>query len=261
MTEVPIYQVDAFTENVFAGNPAAVCPLDDWLPAETMQNIAAENNLSETAFFVRNNDHFDIRWFTPVAEIDLAGHPTLATAHVIFTELEPCRRDIRFRSKLGDSLVVQRAKDRLLMDFPSRAPEKVNGIGDVARALGAAPAELLRARDGFAVFETEARVRDLRPDMARVAGLDLHGLIVTAPGDDCDFISRFFAPRMGIPEDPVTGSAHCTLIPYWAKRLDKTELHARQISARGGELFCRYRGERVEIGGHAALYMKGTIYV
>jgi PhzF family phenazine biosynthesis protein len=261
MTEIPIYQVDAFTENVFAGNPAAVCPLDDWLPAETMQNIAAENNLSETAFFVRNGDHFDIRWFTPVAEIDLAGHPTLATAHVIFTEMEPCRRDIRFRSKLGDSLVVQRAKDRLLMDFPSRAPEQANGLGDVARALGAAPAELLRARDGFAVFETEARVRDLRPDMARVAGLDLHGLIVTAPGDDCDFVSRFFAPRMGIPEDPVTGSAHCTLIPYWAKRLDKTELHARQISSRGGELFCRYRGERVEIGGYAALYMKGTIYV
>lgn len=261
MTEIPIYQVDAFTENVFAGNPAAVCPLDDWLPDETMQNIAAENNLSETAFFVRNNDHFDIRWFTPVAEIDLAGHPTLATAHVIFTEMEPCRRDIRFRSKLGDSLVVQRAKDRLLMDFPSRAPEQVNGLGDVARALGAAPAELLRARDGFAVFETEARVRDLRPDMARVAGLDLHGLIVTAPGDDCDFVSRFFAPRIGIPEDPVTGSAHCTLIPYWAKRLDKTDLHARQISQRGGELFCRYRGERVEIGGHAALYMKGTIYV
>jgi PhzF family phenazine biosynthesis protein len=261
MTEIPIYQVDAFTENVFAGNPAAVCPLDDWLPAETMQNIAAENNLSETAFFVRNGDHFDIRWFTPVAEIDLAGHPTLATAHVIFTEMEPCRRDIRFRSKLGDSLVVQRAKDRLLMDFPSRAPEQVNGLGDVARALGAAPAELLRARDGFAVFETEARVRDLRPDMARVAGLDFRGLIVTAPGDDCDFVSRFFAPRMGIPEDPVTGSAHCTLIPYWAKRLDKTDLHARQISSRGGELFCRYRGERVEIGGYAALYMKGTIYV
>lgn len=256
--DFPIYQVDAFASKVFAGNPAAVCPLDDWLPEDTMQAIAEENNLPETAFIVANGEDFDIRWFTPQVEIDLAGHPTLATAHVIFTELEPGREAVRFHTKIGDTLEVVQEDGKLMMDFPARPPEP-RDFGDVAGALGAEPAEILAARDGFAVFETQAQVAALAPDMARVAELDVLGTICTAPGDDCDFVSRFFAPAAGIPEDPVTGSAHCTSIPYWAGRLGKEKMFARQISKRGGEIQCEYLGERVRIGGEAATFMRGTI--
>jgi len=256
---IPLYQVDAFTDRVFGGNPAAVCPLESWLPDATMQAIAAENNLSETAFIVPEADGFGLRWFTPTMEIDLAGHPTLATAHVIFTALEPARSDVRFRTKIGDTVIVRRDGDILWMDFPARPPRKRDGLGDVAGALGAAPVEILAARDGFAVFERQADVRALKPDMARVAALDCMGVIATAPGDGCDFVSRFFAPGAGVPEDPVTGSAHCTLIPYWAKRLGKTAMEARQISTRGGTLYCEDRGDRVGIGGHAVTYMTGTV--
>jgi predicted PhzF superfamily epimerase YddE/YHI9 len=261
--QIPIYQVDAFADRVFAGNPAAVCPLDAWLPDATMQAIAAENNLSETAFFVplgeSGGDGFGLRWFTPTVEIDLAGHPTLATAHVIFTELMPGRDRVSFRTKIGDTLVVRRDGALLWMDFPARPPAPRDDLGDVAGALGAAPGEVLAARDGFAVFARESDVRALKPDLARVAALNCFALIATAPGDDCDFVSRYFAPGAGVPEDPVTGSAHCTLIPYWAKRLGKTSLEARQVSTRGGVIACEARGERVGIGGSAVTYLRGTI--
>jgi len=256
---IPVYQVDAFTDHVFGGNPAAVCPLDTWIDEATMQAIATENNLSETAFFVPNGDEYEIRWFTPVAEIDLAGHPTLATAHVIFQYLAPDRNGVTFTTKKADTLRVTRKGDRLTMDFPARAPRAHPGIGDVVTALGAAPREVLAARDGLAVFDTQAEVAALAPDMNAVATLDCMGLIASAPGEDCDFVSRFFAPGMGVDEDPVTGSAHCTLIPYWAGRLGKTEMIARQISARGGLIHCALDGERVRIGGHAVTYMSGEL--
>ena len=258
---LPFYQVDAFTSRVFAGNPAGVCPLDDWLPDETMQAIAAENYLPETAFFVPDGEGYGIRWFTPEVEIDLAGHPTLATAFVLFNELGVEKDAVSFGTKLGDRLTVQRDGDLLSMDFPARPADPTDRLGDVAGALGAEPREVLAARDGMAVFDSEAEVRALRPDMAKVAAMDVLGLIATAPGDACDFVSRFFAPRAGIPEDPVTGSTHCTLTPYWASRLNKPKLQARQISPRGGELKVALNGDRVTIAGQAALYLKGEIYV
>lgn len=256
--DIGFYQVDAFTGRVFGGNPAGVCLLEDWLPEATMQAVAAENNLPETAFVVRDGDDFGIRWFTPEVEIDLAGHPTLATAHVILSEVEPARQAVRFNTKLGDRLEVVRDDGRLMMDFPARPPAP-RDLGDLAGALGAEPSVVLAARDGFAVFDSQAQVAAIEPDMARLAAIDVLGVICTAPGDDCDFVSRFFAPGAGVPEDPVTGSAHCTLIPYWAERLGKQEMFARQISRRGGEIHCRHRGDRVGIGGEAAVYLRGTI--
>ncbi len=261
--EIPIYQVDAFTARPFGGNPAAVCPLDSWLDEPTMQAIAAENNLSETAFFVANGADYDIRWFTPTMEIDLAGHPTLASAHVIFEHLESGRDEVLFRTQIGDTLTITRDGERIAMDFPSRPPTARQGLDGMGAALGAEPAEVLAARDGFAVFESAAQVRALAPNMARVAEIDVMGVIATAPGtdagSDCDFVSRFFAPGAGVPEDPVTGSAHATLIPYWAKRLGKSRMFARQISARGGELWCQDKGDRVTIAGQAVTYMTGTL--
>jgi len=259
---LPIFQIDAFSDRVFGGNPAAVCPLDEWLDESVMQTIATENNLSETAFFVaRGGGDYDIRWFTPVAEIDLAGHPTLATAWLIVNRLDSNRDSVTFHTKIGDVLTVEQDGDLLVMDFPARPPAPADISVEIAQALGAEPVEALAARDGLAVFENEAQVKALKPDMAKIANLDYLGVIATAPGDDCDFVSRFFAPKHGVPEDPVTGSAHCTLIPYWSERLGKKELHARQISARGGELFCEHLGDRVKIGGRAALYMEGSITV
>jgi predicted PhzF superfamily epimerase YddE/YHI9 len=256
--KLPLYQVDAFTRRTFGGNPAAVVPLAAWIPETAMQAIATENNLSETAFFVAKGAHYEIRWFTPVAEIDLAGHPTLATAWVMKERLG-VSGPIMFKTRLGDTLTVTPGPDgRLAMDFPAR-PAKETPIGDVDSALGAVPLAVLLARDGMAVFDAAETVAGLAPDLAKVAALDGMGLIVTAPGRDCDFVSRFFAPKHAVAEDPVTGSAHCTLIPYWAGRLGKTELFARQISARGGEIWCRLRGDRVEISGHCAPYLEGTI--
>lgn len=257
---IRLVQVDAFTDKTFGGNPAAVCPLERWLPDALLQAIAAENNLSETAYFVPNGEGYGLRWFTPVAEIDLAGHPTLATAWVMINTLGIKRDKIVFHTKIGDTLVVTREGDRLAMDFPARPPAP-KAIGDVAAALGAEPVEVLAARDGLAVFAQEDEVRALKPYMAKVAALDGLGLIATAPGKECDFVSRFFAPKHNIPEDPVTGSAHTTLIPYWSKRLGKTEMFARQISARGGEIWCRHRGERVTIAGKCAPYLDGWIEV
>jgi PhzF family phenazine biosynthesis protein len=254
-----LYQVDAFASRAFAGNPAAVVPLDRWLPDATMQAIAAENNLSETAFFVGEKGYFQIRWMTPTDEVDLCGHATLASAWVVFHEIENGRTEVHFRSQSGP-LRVTADGDRLALDFPSRPPEPADGsLAAVAEALGARPRAVLASRDYLAVFESEEEVRALKPDVARVAALDRMAVIATAPGRDCDFVSRFFVPSLGIPEDPVTGSAHCTLVPYWSKRLGKASLFARQVSARGGELWCEDRGERVKVAGRCVKYLEGTI--
>jgi len=257
--DIPFYQVDAFTDHAFGGNPAAICPLDDWLADATMQAIATENNLSETAFFKpRADGDYDLRWFTPVHEVDLCGHATLASGHIVLERLEPARRRVTFHTRSG-ALTVEPADGRLSMDFPARPPGPGVDAAKMATALGAEPQEVLGApRDGFAVFETAEEVAALTPDMDRIAALDCLGVIATAPGGDCDFVSRFFAPRAGIPEDPVTGSAHCTLIPYWSKRLGKVEMFARQISPRGGEIFCADRGDRVAIAGHAVTVIRGS---
>lgn len=259
---ITLYHIDAFSNHLFGGNPAAVCPLDRWIPDTTMQAIATENNLSETAFFVPKSDDFEIRWFTPVAEIDLAGHPTLAKAYVILEILEPKRALVRFHTRKAGVLTVTRVGGKLSMDFPSRPPAPKSSLGDVAAALGATPIEVLAARDGFAVFGSEDEVRRLKPDFVKVAALDCMGLIATAPGaqgSGSDFVSRFFAPKHNINEDPVTGSAHSTLIPYWAKKLGKKTLFARQLSTRVGELWCEDCGERVRISGQCTRFMEGTI--
>ncbi len=256
--KIPIYQVDAFTEKLFGGNPAAVCPLDGWLPEQTMQAIGAENNLSETAFFVRAGTSFEIRWFTPEVEVDLCGHATLASGHVIFNHLGYSGSLITLQSKSGE-LRVKREGDLLYLDFPAYRPESVDLPSELERGLGRRPNETFKGRDFLAVFESEEEILSLEPDFAELKKLDCLGIIVTAPGRSSDFVSRFFAPRAGINEDPVTGSAHSLLIPFWAKRLKKKQLHARQVSRRGGELFCEDRGSRVLIGGRSKTFMIGEI--
>ncbi|MGD0820757.1 MAG: PhzF family phenazine biosynthesis protein [Desulfomonilia bacterium] len=257
---IPIYQVDAFTANVFSGNPAAVCPLDQWLDEKTMQLIARENNLSETAFFIRDGENFSIRWFTPVEEVDLCGHATLASAFVIFTELAPKSSKVVFTSKSGP-LRVERTGEMLSMDFPSQPPVECAWPAELIHGLGVKPIAVLKSADYFVVYAHEEDVRTLRPNMDLLKKVDLRGVIVTAPGICSDFVSRFFAPRLGIDEDPVTGSAHCALIPYWSGILKKKNLHAYQVSERGGELFCKDAGERVIISGHAVKYMQGNITI
>ncbi len=258
--KLPIYQVDAFTGSVFAGNPAAVCPLAEWPEDSLLQSIAAENNLSETAFLVGGDGRYHIRWFTPKSEVDLCGHATLASAFVIFEKLEAGRRSVAFESRSGP-LAVDRDGELLALDFPSRLPVECAAPAELAGALGMPPLRVLGSRDYMAVYESEDDVRSLRPDMERLKRLDRMGVIATAPGRDADFVSRFFAPGVGVPEDPATGSTHCTLVPYWAKRLGKTRLRAFQVSERGGELFCEQRGDRVSIAGRAVLYLEGTIQV
>jgi predicted PhzF superfamily epimerase YddE/YHI9 len=260
---LPIYQVDAFTDSLFGGNPAAVCPLEAWLPDATMQAIAAENNLAETAFFVREGEDYALRWFTPTVEVDLCGHATLASGHVVLSFLEPKRQSVGFRTvKSGMLSVSRRAPDMLEMDFPARPAVAVEAPRSLLAALGGMPSEVLRARDHLVVYGTAAEVEALDPDFAALAKEDCWAAIVTAPGENgIDFVSRFFAPAKGVPEDPVTGSSHCTLAPYWAKRLGKTELHARQLSRRGGALRCTLAGDRVLIAGRAVLYLEGRISV
>lgn len=260
---LPLYQIDAFTDRVFGGNPAAVVPLASWLPDALLQRIAAENNLSETAFFVPQEDagnHFHLRWFTPTNEIDLCGHATLAAAHVLFHELGNGAPEIRFTSA-GGELVVRRDGDLLELDFPARPATPASGDLKVIDALGlhGVRASMLKSRDLLVVLESEADVRALRPDFPALCEMDYFGVCVTAPGDDVDFVSRFFAPRQGINEDPVTGSAHCTLTPFWAERLGRNELIARQVSARGGDLRCRLDGDRVRIAGESRCYLRGKI--
>lgn len=259
---LPIYQVDAFTDSLFGGNPAAVCPLAAWLPDATMQAIAAENNLSETAFFVREGDDYALRWFTPSVEVDLCGHATLASGHVVMNFLEPQRDSVSFRTLKAGTLVVARRGTLLVMDFPARPAAPTETPAGLLAALGGNPREVLRARDHLVVYGTAAEIAALKPDLVALANVDCWAAIVTAPGENgVDFVSRFFAPAQGIPEDPATGSSHTTLTPYWAKRLGKTELEGRQLSRRGGALHCTLSGDRVSIAGRAVLYLEGHISV
>ena len=265
---VKIYHVDAFTDRMFGGNPAAVCPLDNWLPDSLMQQIAAENNLAETAFFVASSikNRYELRWFTPELEVDLCGHATLAAAHIIFTEMSPVNKVIHFQTKEAGELIVSHQQENALytLDFPARPATKVNLPDALLTALCSdiSPVEVYKARDYLLVYETEAHVKQLLPNFTALAEIkDTLGVIVTAPGDEVDFVSRFFAPNVGVPEDPVTGSAHCTLIPYWTQRLGKSELHAYQISSRKGELWCKIKDDRVMISGKAVTYLKGDINV
>jgi PhzF family phenazine biosynthesis protein len=254
------FQVDAFTSKVFSGNPAGVCILEQMLPSETLQRIGAENNLSETAFLFRNAGFFDLRWFTPAIEVDLCGHATLASAWVLFTELGYCEPTVRFQTRSG-LLQATRRQQLVELDFPTRTPVRCDPPETLLQALGRRPAEILKSRDYFVVFEKQSEVANLVPNVDLLAQLDCLGIIITAPGDDADFVSRFFAPAAGIREDPVTGSSHCSLVPYWGERLGKKELFARQISRRGGELHCRFEGERVAIAGQAVVYSRGELEI
>lgn len=257
--QIPIYQIDAFAERAFAGNPAAVCPLDDWLPDAVLQSIALENNLSETAFIVRQGaDGYGLRWFTPAVEVPLCGHATLASAYLILTRLEPERDRVGFET-LSGRLEVVRDGALLTMDLPADPPQPADAPDLLRQALGKAPTAVLKGRYWMAVYDREADVRDLMPDIGAIARVEPGNVIITAPGDEVDFVSRFFAPGSGIAEDPVTGSAHCILTPYWADRLGRDKLTARQISARGGSLVCERAGDRVRLSGPCAFYMEGRI--
>jgi predicted PhzF superfamily epimerase YddE/YHI9 len=258
--KAPIYQVDAFTGELFHGNPAAVVVLDRWWPDETLQSVAAENNLSETAFVLPHARMSELRWFTPAVEVDLCGHATLAAGHVLLNHYFRDLDRVEFSTRSG-TLAVSRVRDLFTLDFPARPATPVEVSEALTAALGARPREALAARDTLAVFDTEAQVRELRPRFELIAALETFAVIVSAPGDRVDFVSRFFAPRAGVPEDPVTGSAHCTLVPYWAARFGKPRLSARQLSARCGELECELRGSRVAIAGRTVEYLRGEITV
>lgn len=257
---IPYFHVDAFAREPFQGNPAGVCLLEGWLSEDLMKRIAQENRHSETAFVVERDGAFHLRWFTPVKEVQLCGHATLAAAFVLFERRGFAGTTLRFETASG-SLTVEREGPRFVLDLPVRSTEPCEPPEALARALGCLPRKTRRARAFLAVLESEAAVRDLQPDLRAVEELEAAGLIVTAPGTDADFVSRYFAPKLGVPEDPVTGSAHCALVPYWAERLGKTRLEARQLSARGGTLWCELRGDRVRLGGYATGYLSGTIEV
>ena len=256
--ELSLYQIDAFTDQVFKGNPAAVCPLDSWLADSDLQAIAAENNLSETAFYIPLVSGFHLRWFTPKAEVDLCGHATLATAFVIFNLLDYADDAIKFQTRSGE-LTVTKNNDWLVMDFPSQPGKPCPPPRLLLDGLGKTPVEVLASEDYMAVYENEEDIYALEPNFDTLSKLDLRGVMVTAKGKDLDFVSRFFAPRHGINEDPVTGSAHCALTPFWADKLNKTKLSARQISKRSGHIECELRGDRVFLSGKAVKFMEGTI--
>lgn len=260
--ELTMYQVDAFASEVFTGNPAAVVPLEKWIDDGLMQKIAMENNLAETVFFVPRPGGYHIRWFTPAAEIDLCGHATLASAWVLWNLLGHEGSRIEFDSMSG-MLGVEREGELLALDFPSRPPQAVEPCPGLAESLGGEPVEVLASRDYMVVYGSEEEVRRLKPAVTGLMEIDRFAVIVTAKGQTpgVDFVSRFFAPAQGVPEDPVTGSAHSTLIPYWSKRLGKKTMVAHQVSPRGGVLHCEDRGERVRIAGRGVLYLKGTILV
>ena len=263
MITLNLYQIDAFTDTVFGGNPAAVVPLESWLPDTQMQAIAAENNLPETAFFVPEPGGYKLRWFTPAREAPLCGHATLASGFVVLTELTPAQNAVEFHT-LSGTLTVTRMDDRLQMDFPRHAFRTAEAPPELLSGLHLLPREIYFVSESpnyYAVFDTEAEVRALAPDLAALAQCQSLGIVATAPGTDCDFVSRYFAPNLGIPEDPVTGSTHCALAPYWAKRLGKTELFARQVSRRGGEIFCVVTDSRVLISGQAVTYLRGEIRI
>lgn len=256
--KIPLYQVDAFAEELFRGNPAAVCPLEHWLPDEVLQAIAQENNLSETAFYVPEGEGFALRWFTPRSEVDLCGHATLAAAHVLFEKRAFAGKEVLFHTRSG-VLKVGKEGERLILDFPAQRASPCETPDLLVEALGARPHAVCRALDYMAVYGEEEEVKSLAPDFRLLGQLDLRGVIVTAPGREVDFVSRFFAPKVGIDEDPVTGSAHCTLTPYWAGELGRPSLSARQLSPRTGSLQCLLEGERVLISGSVVSYLEGTI--
>lgn len=261
MNSLKIYQVDAFANRVFTGNPAAVCPLEKWLPDALMQQIANENNLAETAFIVKENGKYRIRWFTPTVEVDLCGHATLATAHVLFEHLGHKENKIQFNSRSG-ILSVEKLGGLLQLDFPADyfRPSLVPTI--LFKALGIDYAEVYVGKSDFLVlFDSQKQIEELNPDMSILAKVQTRGVIVTSVGQNADFVSRFFAPQSGIDEDPVTGSAHTMLVPFWAERLGKTKMFAQQISKRGGELWCELKGDRVQISGKAVTYMIGEIFI
>lgn len=257
--KIPLYHVDAFTTEAFKGNPAAICPLDAWLDDRLLQSIAAENNLSETAFFVKTDGAYELRWFTSEVEVELCGHATLASAFVIFNEFDRTATEVSFQTKSG-MLSVRKEGQNLVLNFPMREVMKCEAPALLLQALRLKPKEAYVTPNKIymAVFEDEHLVASATPDFNLVQRLD-HSVLLTAAGTRCDFVSRYFAPNKGIPEDPVTGSAHCLLVPFWSRRLNKKRLHARQLSRRGGELFCAEMGDRVEIAGPTTLYMKGEI--
>lgn len=259
--KLPIYQLDAFTDKVFGGNPAAVVPLESWLDDAVLQKIAEENNLSETAFFVPQIGGFGLRWFTPVSEVDLCGHATLASAYVLFEILGFEGEAIVFETKSGKLTVTRETNGMLLMDFPLEPTSACEAPKELTDALGITPLETFAGTDYMVVLDDEEQLRTLQPDFVLLSKLERRGVIVTAKGDSCDFVSRFFAPKLGIDEDPVTGSAHCALAPYWAKRLGRTMLNAKQLSKRGGEIRCALMGSRVILKGYAAKYMTGEIEI
>ena len=259
--KLPIYQADAFASGLFKGNPAAVIPLQHWLSDELMQQIAMENNLSETAFFVPEGDHFHIRWFTPKAEVRLCGHATLATAHVLFNELNFQNDLLEFES-LSGILTVKKVGEKLQLDFPADFAQEVEPINTFTEAFGAKPLQTFKGRtDYMLLFDSEETIQNLRPNIQLLLSTNARGVIATAKGNEVDFVSRFFAPAVGVNEDPVTGSAHTTLIPFWANKLGKTELTALQLSARGGQLWCTLSGDRVFIAGKAVTYLRGEIEI
>jgi len=256
--QLELYQVDAFASQVFSGNPAAICPLQAWLPDALMQSIASENNLSETAFFVKTGHGYHIRWFTPRREVKLCGHATLASAHVIFNMLDDQSEQISFDSRSGE-LIVRRDGDWLEMDFPSQPPQACPTPAAISKAFSDTPLECLAAEDYVVLFDDETKILEATPDFIALQQLDLRGVIITAASREFDFVCRFFAPKYGLNEDPVTGSAFTQLIPYWTEKLGKPTLHAKQVSQRGGEVRCAQAGERVKIAGKAVSYLKGTI--
>jgi len=245
------YQVDAFTDLLFGGNPAGVCPLEQWLPDETMQKIAMENNVSETAFFTIEERIYRIRWFTPRVEVNLCGHATLASAHILFNDFSYPGDEITFESKSG-KLSVRREGDLLFLDFPCNKPQRASLPEEFVQALNITPVQCFKGKEDYLLlYKTQREIENLIPDFRKLEKVDARAVIVCAPGDSVDFVSRFFGPRVGVDEDPVTGSAHTVLIPFWAEKLGKTEMSALQLSKRGGKIFCRHKGERVEIGGKA----------
>lgn len=256
--EIPIYQIDAFSSDVFKGNPAAVCPLSEWLPAETMQSIAAENNLSETAFFVPKDDDFHIRWFTPASEVDLCGHATLGSAYVLFNILGYENDAIQFDSRSG-ILKVTKQDDWLTLDFPKQPPVPCDTPKELIAAFNMDPIECMVSEDLIAVFENETDIETAIPNFEQLIKIDSRGVIITAKSTRYDFVARFFAPKLGVPEDPVTGSAYTQLTPYWASKLGPKKFKAKQISLRGGEVNCEIAGDRVLISGKAAKFMEGKI--
>lgn len=256
-----LYQVDAFTDEVFSGNPAAVVPLERWMDNEVMQKISAENNLSETAYFVEKSDgSYHIRWFTPKTEVDICGHATLASAHVLFEQLDFKGKKVVFQSKSGQ-LTVEKKDDIYWMNFPSNPPEPIPVPKLLPDAIGTIPIYTGVNRDMLVLLQDEDTLKSVRPDFSLLEKMEVRGIIITAKGSDCDFVSRYFAPSMGIYEDPVTGSAHTLLTPFWGKRLGKSSLKARQVSKRGGNIMCKQKDDRVEIGGSAVTYMTGDINI